>query len=400
MTTDFANQKVLMRVDFNVPLDEQYQITDDTRIRAALPTIRAVRDQGGAVILMSHLGRPQKKKLDNGQIDVNRFTLNHLVPHLSQLLGTEVKFCPKTVGSQATEMAAALQPGEVLLLENTRFYVGEEAGDAEFAKQLAALGDVYVNDAFGTAHRAHASTTVVAQYFDADHKTFGPLMESELKAAAKLLDDAQRPFTAIVGGAKVSDKIGLLERLIDVADNIIVGGGMAYTFLRARGGKIGNSLVEEDKLELAAELERKAKSKGVDLFLPDDSLAAEAFKNDAKTVLVDSIAIPDGYMGLDIGEVAMAVFADVIGRSKTILWNGPMGVFEMDTFANGTKAIAEAVAKATQNGAYSLVGGGDSVAAVNQTGLADQVSHVSTGGGAMLEFLEGKELPGVKAINS
>ena len=398
MQLDFNQQKTLVRVDFNVPLDKDHNITDDTRIRAALPTIREILDKGGAVILMSHLGRPQKKRLENGAIDVNQFTLNHLVPHLSKMLDREVKFCPKTVGRQATEMAAALQPGEVLLLENTRFFAEEAQGDEGFARQLADLADLYVNDAFGTAHRAHASTTTVAQFFDADSKAFGPLMGRELEAAGKLLDDPQRPFTAIVGGAKVSDKLGLLERLIEVADNIIVGGGMSYTFLKARGGKIGNSLVENDKLELAAELERKAKANNTELYLPDDSKAADAFSNDAQIETVDSVAIPNGYMGLDIGPVAMAKFADVIERSKTILWNGPMGVFEMSNFAEGTKAIAEAVAKATQRGAYSLVGGGDSVAAVNQTGLADQVSHVSTGGGAMLEFLEGKDLPGVKAI--
>ena len=398
MQLDFRGKKTLMRVDFNVPLDSRYHITDDTRIRAALPTIREVLDKGGAVILMSHLGRPQKKRREDGSIDVDKFTLRHLVPHLSKLLGREVKFSATTTGEEARVKAAELQPGEVLLLENTRFQAEEAEGDDTFARQLAELADLYVNDAFGTAHRAHASTTTVAQFFGADQKSFGPLMESELTAAAKLLDHPQRPFTAIVGGAKVSDKIGLLERLIDVADNIIVGGGMAYTFIKARGGKIGNSLVELDKLAMANAVERKAADNNTEIYLPTDTLAADKFANDADTMLVDTVAIPDGYMGLDIGDVAMATFADVIERSKTILWNGPMGVFEMPNFANGTKAIAEAVAAATRGGAYSLVGGGDSVAAVNQTGLADQVSHVSTGGGAMLEFLEGKELPGVKAI--
>ncbi len=398
MQLDYSGKKVLIRVDFNVPLDDEYNITDDTRMQKALPTLKHILEDGCSLIIMSHLGRPLKKKKDDGSIDVEKFTLRHLVPHLSELLGVEVKFCEETVGEKATEAVEKLEKGEVLLLENTRFNEGETNGDEELAKQMAALGDVYVNDAFGTAHRAHASTTQVAHHFAADEKEFGLLMEAEIKNAEKVLHDSERPLTAIVGGAKVSDKIGLLEKLIDFADNIIVGGGMAYTFMRAQGGKTGNSLVEEDKIDLAKELLEKADGKGVKIYLPEDSVVADKFAADAATHNADSDAIQDGYMGLDIGPKARAVFADVLTNSKTILWNGPMGVFEMEAFANGTKAVAQAVAQATEKGAFSLVGGGDSVAAVNQLGLADEVSYVSTGGGAMLEFLEGKELPGIKAI--
>lgn len=400
MDLDFNKQKVLIRVDFNVPLNNEFEITDDTRIQAALPTIKKVLNDGGAVILMSHLGRPQKKKKADGSINVEKFTLKHVVQHLSNELGAEVYFCPETVGGRATRMAAALRPGEVLVLENTRFNEGEGAGDPAFAVQLADLADIYINDAFGTAHRAHASTTTVARYFDASHKSFGYLMQNEIKNANKVLHDPERPLTAIVGGAKVSDKILLLEKLIDFADNLIVGGGMAYTFVKAQGGDVGNSLVEEDKLDLALELLAKAKEKGVKIHLPKDSVIADKFAADAKTQNTSSQSIDDGWMGLDIGDNARADFAQVILDSKTLLWNGPMGVFEMEAFANGTKAIAEAVAQATEKGAFSLVGGGDSVAAVNQMGLADKVSYVSTGGGAMLEFLEGKELPGIAAINN
>lgn len=389
-----------MRVDFNVPLDKQYNITDDTRMREALPTIKHVLEGGGAVILMSHLGRPLAKLNEDGSVNVGKFTLNHLTKPLAGMLGCTVKFCPETVGDVAAQMAADLKPGEVLLLENTRFQKEEEKGDIDFSKKLAALGDVYVNDAFGTAHRAHASTTVMAQFFPKENRTFGYLMESEIKNADKVLNNPVRPFTAITGGAKVSDKIVLLERFLDLVDNIIIGGGMAYTFMKAKGGKIGNSLVEEDKLGLALDLLRKAESKGVKIYLPVDSVVADKFDAAANFQTTPSNEIPDGWMGLDIGKDAVEDFKRVINASKTIIWNGPMGVFEMANFANGTKSIALAVAEATKNGAFSLVGGGDSVAAVNQMGLADEVSFVSTGGGAMLEMLEGKELPGIKAITA
>lgn len=390
----------MVRVDFNVPLDKDYKITDDTRMQAALPTLKHILDEGGAAIVMSHLGRPMKKLKADGSIDREKFTLKHTVDHLSELLGVPVQFCEETVGEKATAMAAELKPGEVLVLENTRFNEGETKGDEAFAKQLAALGDVYVNDAFGTAHRAHASTTTAAQFFDKGSKSFGFLMEAEVKNATKVLNNPERPLTAIIGGAKVSDKMLLLERLIDFVDNLIIGGGMAYTFVKAQGGSIGNSLVEDDRIELAKNLLAKAEEKGVRLILPEDSTIATEFSNDAKFRTTYSYAIPEGWMGLDIGPDACAAFSSVIMQSKTILWNGPMGVFEMSNFAHGTKLIAETVAKATAEGAFSLIGGGDSVAAVNQLGLADEVSYVSTGGGAMLEFLEGKELPGIKAIEA
>jgi phosphoglycerate kinase len=398
---DLKGKKALVRVDFNVPLDkESFAITDDTRIRAALPTIRHLLAEGAAVILMSHLGRPLKKKKEDGSIDRESFTLAHLVDHLSQELGRTVQFCPETVGEKARSMAAALQPGEVLLLENTRFYPGEEKGDEALAGQMAELGDVYVNDAFGTAHRKHASTATVAQFFAADAKFFGFLMQAEIDNANKVVKDPEHPVTAIVGGAKVSDKILLLERLIDFVDNLLIGGAMAYTFMKARGGQTGNSLTEDDKLDLANSLVEKAKAKGVQLLLPVDSVVADAFKDEARHQVTASDAIPDGWMGLDIGPEARQAFSAVINASRTILWNGPMGVFEMENFAAGTKAIALATADATEKGAFSLIGGGDSVAAVNQLGLARRVSFVSTGGGAMLEFLEGKELPGIAAIKA
>jgi phosphoglycerate kinase len=398
MQLELNGKKALVRVDFNVPLNSQFEITDDTRIQAALPTIRHILDQGGAAILMSHLGRPMKKLKEDGSIDKEKFTLHHIVAHLSGLLGVPVLFCDETVGEKATQMAADLKPGQVLVLENTRFEAGEKKGDEHFAKALAKLADVYVNDAFGTAHRAHASTTTVAQFFPAGSKSFGFLMEAEIKNADKVLNSPERPLTAIIGGAKVSDKILLLERLIDFVDNILIGGGMAYTFVKAQGGKIGNSLFEEDRVELAAELLKKAAAKGVKLVLPQDSVVADAFSNEANKAIKASNDIADGWMGLDIGQQAIADFSAIILASKTILWNGPMGVFEMENFANGTKTIAQTVAEATNQGAFSLVGGGDSVAAVKQMGLADEVSYVSTGGGAMLEFLEGKELPGIKAM--
>lgn len=398
MEINFKNKKALIRVDFNVPLDKNFNITDDTRIRMALPTIQHILNQGGSVILTSHLGRPLKKLKEDGSLDVEKFTLRHLVGHLSELLGVSVKFCPETVGDVANQMAAVLQPGEVLLLENSRFQKEEEKGDLEFSKKMASLADVYVNDAFGTAHRAHASTTIVAQFFQPEARTFGFLMKNEVENAGKVLNNPARPFTAITGGAKVSDKILLLGRFLDLVDNIIIGGGMAYTFIKAQGGQIGNSLVEDDRLELAADLLKKAEAKGVKIYLPEDSVVADKFENEANRQVTSSYQIPNGYMGLDIGEKARSAFAAVIQSSKTIIWNGPMGVFEMPNFAEGTKAIALSVAAATKSGAFSLVGGGDSVAAVNQLGLADEVSFVSTGGGAMLEMLEGKELPGIKAI--
>ncbi|MCR9287492.1 MAG: phosphoglycerate kinase [Bacteroidetes bacterium] len=398
MNLNFKNKRVLVRVDFNVPLNANLEITDDTRMRAALPTIQHILQNGGGVILMSHLGRPQKKLNEDGSINVKKFTLKNIVAHLSDLLKVEVKFSPETVGKTAAKQAVSIRSGEVLVLENTRFQKEEASGDEGFAKQLSELADLYVNDAFGTAHRAHASTTTVAKYFDKYQKSFGFLMQKEIENANKVLNNPDRPLTAIIGGAKVSDKILLLERLIEFADNVIVGGGMAYTFLKAQGGDIGNSLVENDRLDLANSLILKAKEKGVQLLLPEDSTIADNFNNEANFKSQNSAQIPEGWMGLDIGKKAIADFSHTIKNSKTILWNGPMGVFEMSNFANGTKSIAQAVADATSNGAFSLVGGGDSVAAVNQMGLSDKVSYVSTGGGAMLEFLEGKKLPGIQAI--
>jgi phosphoglycerate kinase len=387
----FLGKKALIRVDFNVPLDEHYNITDDNRMTAALPTIKKILNDGGEVILMSHLGRPK-----NGPTE--EFSLKHLVPHLSDLLGQQVEFADDCIGPDAVAKAKALGKGEVLLLENLRFYKEEEKGDVEFAKKLAALGDVYVNDAFGTAHRAHASTAVIAQFFP-DAKYFGYLMAAEIANAEKILNDAEKPFTAIMGGSKVSDKIELIEKLLDKVDNLIIGGGMAYTFAKANGGNIGTSLVEMDKLDLALSLVQKAKDKGVNLLLPLDNVIANDFSNNAKTGVAKTGEIPDGWMGLDIGPETVAVFSKVVAESKTILWNGPMGVFEMEKFLVGTKAIAEAVVKATENGAFSLIGGGDSAAAVSKFNLTKEVSYVSTGGGALLEYMEGKELPGVKAIN-
>lgn len=389
---DFNNQRVLIRVDFNVPLDKQtFAVKDDTRIRGALETINKVLEDGGSVILMSHLGRPKGGPED-------KYSLNHVVDVVSALLNRHVKFVSDCVGEEASRASASLKPGDVLLLENLRFHPEEEKGDEGFARQLASLGDVYVNDAFGTAHRAHASTTIVAKFFPADKKMFGYLMASELENADKAIQNPANPFTAIIGGAKVSDKILIIERLIDKADNIIIGGGMAYTFFKAMGGNIGNSLCEEDRLENALQLLKKAEGKGVNILLPQDSLTADAFSNDANRGECSSMNITTGYMGLDIGPKAIGEFRKVILESKTILWNGPMGVFEFSNFQEGTKSIALAVAEATSKGAYSLIGGGDSVSAINKFGLADKVSYVSTGGGAMLEYFEGKELPGVAAI--
>jgi len=388
---NFLGKKALIRVDFNVPLDKDYNITDDNRMTAALPTIKKILKDGGEVILMSHLGRPKEGPTE-------KYSLKHLVPHLSDLLGQQVEFADDCIGPEAVEKAKDLAKGQVLLLENLRFYKEEEKGDVAFAKKLAALGDVYVNDAFGTAHRAHASTAVIAQFFP-EAKCFGYLMAAELANAEKVLNGAEKPFTAIMGGAKVSDKIELIERLMDKVDNLIIGGGMAYTFAKAQGGHIGKSLVEEDKLELANSLIEKAKAKGVNLLLPTDSIIADNFSNDANTDAANNDNIKDGWMGLDIGPASIKAFSKVVEGSKTILWNGPMGVFEMEKFEQGTKAVAEAVVKATENGAFSLIGGGDSAAAVAKFNFTNEVSYVSTGGGALLEYMEGKELPGVKAIN-
>ncbi|MES2647818.1 MAG: phosphoglycerate kinase [Bacteroidota bacterium] len=392
---NFAGQKALIRVDFNVPLDKATRaITDDTRMQATIPTIQKILKDGGSVILMSHLGRPKEGPEEKS-------SLKHLVPHLHELLGgqTHVFFADDCIGEQAYLTASMLVPGEVLLLENLRFYKEEEKGDKAFAEKLSKLGDVYINDAFGTAHRAHASTAVIAEFFPGDKKMFGLVMEGEVMAAEKVLHKSEKPFTAIIGGAKVSDKIMIIENLLERATDVIIGGGMAYTFMKARGGKIGNSLCEEDRLQTAVDLLKKATEKGVSIHLPEDSIIADKFAADAETRVCPSDAIPDGWMGLDIGPKACGIFSEVIRKSKTILWNGPMGVFEMEKFQAGTKAIADAVAESTGSGAFSLVGGGDSVAAVNQFGYNDKVSYVSTGGGAMLEYFEGKVLPGIAAIS-
>lgn len=386
---DFTGKRALIRVDFNVPLNDKFEITDDTRVKAAVPTIQYILDNGGAVVLMSHLGRPK------GGPD-HKYSLKHLVPHLSQVFDREVLFGEDCIGIQAREVSASLKPGQILLLENLRFYNEETEGDAAFAKSLSDHGDIYINDAFGTAHRAHASTAVIARFFN--DKGCGYVMQAELENAQKVLDKSEKPYTAIMGGAKISDKILIIERLLEKVDNLIIGGGMSYTFFKAMGGKIGNSLLEEDKLDLANELIKKAKTLGVNLMLPIDSVVADAFSNDANTEISMNNAIADGWMGLDIGPQASHVFAETIKDSKTILWNGPMGVFEMDNFAAGTKAVAEAIVEATKNGAFSLIGGGDSAAAVNTLGYGNDVSYVSTGGGALLEYMEGKELPGVAAL--
>jgi len=399
MKKDYNGKKVLVRVDFNVPLDQNYNITDDTRMVAALPTIRHLIDDNAAVILMSHLGRPQKQKKEDGSINTEKFTLFHLVDHLSELLDQPVDFAHDVVGEQAKRKTAELPAGQVLLLENTRFEPGEEKGDPDLARQLSEFGDFYINDAFGTAHRAHASTAVIAQYFDKEHKGFGFLMGKELGFADRVRENPEKPYTAIVGGAKVSDKIGLLENLLGKCDNILVGGGMAYTFYKALGGEIGDSLVELDKLDLAKEILEKAEKKNTKIVLPEDSVVADAFNNEAKTQTVSSDEIPAGWMGLDIGPRAVEAFSKIIKNSKTVMWNGPMGVFEMEKFAQGSIGIAKAMAQATsENDAFTMVGGGDSVSAINQAGLADSVTFISTGGGAMLEYLEGKTLPGIEAI--
>lgn len=388
---NFSGKRALIRVDFNVPLNEQLTITDDTRIRAAEPTIRKILDDGGSCVLMSHLGRPKSGPED-------RFSLRHLVSDLETRFGTHVEFASDCIGEEALDKSSNLQSGQILLLDNLRFHKEETAGDEVFSQELAKHGDVYVNDAFGTAHRAHASTAIVAQYFD--EKMAGFVMEAELNNARKVLDEAEKPFTAIMGGAKISDKILIIENLLDTVDNLIIGGGMCYTFFKAMGGSIGTSLVEQDKLDLAKSLIEKAKAKGVNLELPIDSITADTFSNDATQKVEKNFAISEGYMGLDIGPEARSVFADIVRDSRTILWNGPMGVFEMPNFAKGTIAIADAVVEATDNGAFSLIGGGDSAAAVNTLGYGDRVSYVSTGGGALLEYMEGKTLPGVAALDS
>jgi phosphoglycerate kinase len=380
----------LIRVDFNVPLDSDFTITDDTRIRAALPTIKKVLAAGGSVILMSHLGRPK-----DGPVD--KYSLRHILPDLEKKLGLKVKFANDCIDAQAIELSSTLKPGEVLLLENLRFYKEEEKGDENFAKKLALLGDVYINDAFGTAHRAHASTSIIVRFFPGA-SLFGYLMQDEVMSLEKVVKHADKPFTAVLGGAKVSGKIEIINNLLDKVDNLIIGGGMAYTFAKALGGTIGNSLIEEDLIETAREAMVKAKKNGVNLLIPIDTVIANSFSNDAPKKTCKTNEIPDGWMGLDIGPETIKSFAETIKNSKTILWNGPMGVFEFDNFAQGTIAIAHAIADATALGAFSLVGGGDSVAAVNKYNLADKVSYVSTGGGAMLEYIEGKDLPGVSAI--
>jgi len=388
---NFKDKKALIRVDFNVPLDSNFQITDTNRIDATLPTIRKILADGGSVILMSHLGRPKGGPEE-------KFSLKHLLPYLSEKLKLTVKFGDDCIGQSAKDLAAGLKPGEVLLLENLRFYKEEEKGDEAFAQKLASLGDIYVNDAFGTAHRAHASTAIIANYFP-QAKCFGYVMAEEVIHLDKVLKEAKHPFTAILGGAKVSGKIEVISHLMDKVDNLIIGGGMMFTFIKAIGGEVGNSLVEDELLEISRNIVEGAKTMGVNLYLPVDAIIADAFSNDANIKTCNAYDIPDPWIGLDIGPNTLQKFVHVIEQSSTILWNGPMGVFEMNNFEEGTKKIAEAIAKATENGAFSLVGGGDSVAAINKYELADKISYVSTGGGAMLEYIEGKELPGVKAIN-
>jgi phosphoglycerate kinase len=389
---NFKDKKALVRVDFNVPQDDQLKVTDNTRIVAVKPTVEKILKDGGSVILLTHLGRPKGEVKDE-------FSLKHIVGEISSVLGQEVKFVDECIGEKAERAAADLKPGEILLLENVRFHNEEEKGDEGFAEQLSKLGDAYVNDAFGTAHRAHASTAVIAQYFSST-KFFGLLMAKELQAIDKVLKSGERPVTAILGGSKVSTKITIIENILPAVDNLIIGGGMAFTFIKALGGKIGNSLVEEDKLPLALEILGKAKEHKVKVYLPSDAIIAESFSNDAERKEADIYAIPEGWMGLDAGHKSRDQFNDVLLNSRTILWNGPIGVFEMSHFAGGTVALGESIAEATRLGAFSLVGGGDSVAFVKQFGYADKVSYVSTGGGAMLESLEGLELPGVAAINN
>ncbi|WP_432222646.1 phosphoglycerate kinase [Flavobacterium sp. TMP13] len=386
---NFADKKAIIRVDFNVPLDDNFKVTDTTRIDAAKPTIDKILADGGSVILMSHLGRPKGVE--------EKYSLKHILKTTSDILGVPVQFAADCIGEEAKNAAANLKPGEVLLLENLRFHAEEEAGDVAFAKELASLGDIYVNDAFGTAHRAHASTTIIAQFFPTA-KCFGLLLAKEIESLNKVLKNSQKPVTAVLGGSKVSSKITVIENILDKVDHMIIGGGMTFTFVKAQGGKVGNSICEDDKLELALEILRLAKEKGVQIHIPVDVVAADDFSNTANTQIVDVMAIPDGWEGLDAGPKSLENFKKVLLESKTILWNGPLGVFEMESFAKGTIALGEFIAEATENGAFSLVGGGDSVAAVKQFGFEDKVSYVSTGGGAMLEMLEGKVLPGIAAI--
>lgn len=386
---NFKNKKALIRVDFNVPLNDQFEITDTNRIEAAKATIIKILEDGGSAILMSHLGRPKGRQ--------DEFSLRHIVDKTSEILGVRVKFASDCIGKIAEDAAHNLQPGEILLLENLRFHAEEEKGDKEFSKKLASLGDIYVNDAFGTAHRAHASTTIVAEFFP-NKKCFGYLLAKEIESINKVFKDGEKPVTAILGGSKVSSKITIIENMLDKVNHLIIGGGMAYTFVKAQGGKIGNSICEDDKQELALEILKKAKAKGVEIHLPVDVIGADSFSNDAKTQIFDVDKIPDGWQGLDAGPKTLTIFSEVVAKSRTILWNGPIGVFEMENFAKGTITLGEAIGKATKDGAFSLVGGGDSVAAVKQFGLENQMSYVSTGGGAMLEMLEGQTLPGVAAI--
>lgn len=387
---NFGGKKALIRVDFNVPLNEKFEVSDDTRIRAAIPTIKKILADGGSAILMSHLGRPKGGPEE-------KFSLKHIVPAVSRLLGANVIFAPDCVGDEARKAAGRMRSGEVLLLENLRFHKEEEKGEEQFAKQLSELGDIYVNDAFGTAHRAHASTAVVAKFFP-QRRCFGYVMNGEIRSISQVLNHAERPFTAILGGAKVSDKILILEQLIKKANNIIIGGGMAFTFIRAMGGRTGNSLVEEDRIRTAKDILNAAKAVGVHIYLPADAVCGDKFSNDAAIQTCSVLTIPEGWMGLDLGPLSLKLFREVIAESKTILWNGPMGVFEMSHFEAGTKEVAEAIAEATSRGAYSLIGGGDSVAAINKYKLANQVSYVSTGGGALLEYIESGTLPGVEAV--
>lgn len=389
---NFKDKKALVRVDFNVPQSADLRVTDNSRIQAVKPTIDKILKDGGSVILMTHLGRPQGKHSDE-------FSLKNIVPEIEEVLGSQVKFCPDCMGDDATEMASSLKPGEILLLENLRFYEEEESGDSDFAEKLSKYADAYVNDAFGTAHREHASTAVIAKYFPST-KFFGLLMSKELEAINKVLGSGEKPVTAILGGSKVSTKITIIENILPAVDNLIIGGGMAFTFIKALGGKIGKSLLEEDKMGLALEIIEKAKAQNVKLYLPVDAIIADEFSNDADIKEEEIYDIPDGWMGMDVGKKTQELFNDVIMNSRTILWNGPVGVFEMPNFSAGTVALGDSIAEATKLGAFSLVGGGDSVAFVKQFGYEDKVSYVSTGGGAMLESLEGKELPGIAAINS
>lgn len=388
---NFSNKRALIRVDFNVPLNDAFEVTDETRIKAAIPTLKKILKDGGSIVLMSHLGRPKEGP-------TNKYSLKHIVKNVSAHLGVEVQFADDCVGVDAFAKSAALKPGQVLLLENLRFYKEEEKGNEEFAQKLSKHGDVYVNDAFGTAHRAHASTAVIAKFFKDDAKCFGYVMAGEVASIDKVLNNAEKPFTAIIGGAKVSDKILIIEQLMNKANNILIGGGMAFTFVKAMGGKIGKSLCEDDRLEIAKSLLEKAKAKGVNIYIPTDAIIADNFANDANKKECKITEIPDGWMGLDAGPETVKMNSEVIKNSKTILWNGPMGVFEMSSFENGTKQAANAIVEATKNGAFTLIGGGDSVAAINKYNLADKVSYVSTGGGALLEYIEQGSLPGVKAI--